>query len=1056
MMDDLFPMFMTQLWQVTLLAIFVWIVTKTCCKRRPHLGHALWLLVLIKCVVPPVFGSSASIYSWLMTHDNPKIVAERFVETAPPTAATITTFSEPKTAIAKPVETVPVVPIVNSAPTLQTPPSVVIAKRGTPAFVTPADSVQRSVAKSTSPQVVAQPIVDSKRRARSVTARALSPTPVWHSWIIKAWLLGAILFLTITVLRYLRFRSWIKRQTPVETNDIESQVSALAKKLKLRRKVRVNVVDAEFGPAVVGLLHPTIVLPNSIVAGKAAEELEPILGHELIHLRRGDIYWSVLQVVACSLMWFHPLVWLASRNVTRESEKCCDEETIANFQCDRANYARVLVDILEQKSRLRIAPVVPGVRPADITSSRLERIMESSNGICRRTPKWIWALTLLIAIVVLPGAAMVRSQENSQTKPIINPPEIAKNAFRSINSEWQMNGDAAQPRNQAVSSKPPKNPFTSQAAQRFGAGTGHFDPKAAKAQFDAQILGMAKGDDEQRKILEELKDEAWKSLCARQQLQNCKRVQVDLKLRVANMPFETESTLWKASEKISERQIPQTQLNKLLEHIGKTENSQVSAVKTITAFVGSKKSESVNLHRTFVSGIQAFSILDPENLKPQTSDLHEGVELNFAVNKDGEDSISLEGQLSFRRFQVSSGRKLPLKLGSNELKIETAQSLSFPSAFKWSIPKDQVQIVLSAADVESKSQMIVIVEASRRPALVGKDEDLTLEHVLKIKKDLPSQPSSATTSGVGSPVTPIVAEVNSDVEPIVETQVEPSKPLELVIQCGEKDKKRSLNTKIGLANNATLTIEGEVYSQQISADGVQVRGKNFVFRNEATSRYRVDDDGNAIVSRDEAARKAEGLFSAKADGGSISFNRKGRIEDTLRLSLQSNAKLQFAGVEFSADSIECWPDRIEADGNVNVSIPEISSKVSAGRVVMNLKSLAFDFDGDVKVERNVDGASFPFLVKGKHVGWSLITGEMQMDVRYSPSRSRQRIPIATTNSTFGGGTQTINRVQSGFQNGFVVPSGNRIGQVPPPNRSSQTQSNARSQIQGGSAVFQQK
>jgi beta-lactamase regulating signal transducer with metallopeptidase domain len=200
-------------------------------------------------------------------------------------------------------------------------------------------------------------------------------------------------------------------------SDIESQVLNLAKKLKLRRKVRVNIVDAEFGPAVIGLVRPTIVLPNSIVAGKTAEELEPILGHELIHLRRGDIYWAVLQVIACSLMWFNPLVWLASRNVTRESEKCCDEETIANFQCDRANYARVLVDILEQKSRLRIAPVAPGVRPADITSSRLERIMQSENGTCRRTPRWIWALTLLIAIVVLPGAAMVRSQESNRPEP---------------------------------------------------------------------------------------------------------------------------------------------------------------------------------------------------------------------------------------------------------------------------------------------------------------------------------------------------------------------------------------------------------------------------------------------------------------------------------------------------------------------------------------------------------------------------------------------------------------------------------------------------------------
>ena len=128
---------------------------------------------------------------------------------------------------------------------------------------------------------------------------------------------------------------------------------------------------------------------------------------------------------------------------------------------------------------------------------------------------------------------------------------------------------------------------------------------------------------------------------------------------------------------------------------------------------------------------------------------------------------------------------------------------------------------------------------------------------------------------------------------------------------------------------------------------------NFVFKNEASEfrRYEADADGEANVLFDsEKARKA-GLFSAKAGNGSISFNRGLPIENTMRLSLRSKAVLQFAGIEFSAESIECFPGRIEANGNVKVSIPEITSKVSAGRVVMNLESLAFDFDGDVKVER---------------------------------------------------------------------------------------------------------
>ena len=86
MMHEFFPMFITQIWQVTLLAVVVWIVTKTCCKRRPHLGHALWLLVLIKCIVPPVFSSSTGVYSWILSDNTSPQFETRIAAAAPPTA----------------------------------------------------------------------------------------------------------------------------------------------------------------------------------------------------------------------------------------------------------------------------------------------------------------------------------------------------------------------------------------------------------------------------------------------------------------------------------------------------------------------------------------------------------------------------------------------------------------------------------------------------------------------------------------------------------------------------------------------------------------------------------------------------------------------------------------------------------------------------------------------------------------------------------------------------------------------------------------------------------
>ena len=156
-----------------------------------------------------------------------------------------------------------------------------------------------------------------------------------------------------------------------------------------------------------GLFRPVIVLPEVLVQGKQPEELEPILAHELIHVRRGDLWLGLLQAVAKALWWFHPLVWLAARQCSREAERCCDEEVIGSLGCDPARYARSLLEILELKRTLQMVPAFPGMKPVDVTSQRLERIMQLRQGCRERTPWWCWMILMLSAAVTLPGAALL-------------------------------------------------------------------------------------------------------------------------------------------------------------------------------------------------------------------------------------------------------------------------------------------------------------------------------------------------------------------------------------------------------------------------------------------------------------------------------------------------------------------------------------------------------------------------------------------------------------------------------------------------------------------------
>jgi hypothetical protein len=115
---------------------------------------------------------------------------------------------------------------------------------------------------------------------------------------------------------------------------------------------------------------------------------------------------NVIQVFAQCVWWFHPLICWANRQASRERERVCDEEVVAELKLDPTAYGQCLVDILRIKQRLPPVLAFLGVRAMEVTTRRLEHIMQPEPRFYVRTPRWSWAMTLVAAFVALPGAGL--------------------------------------------------------------------------------------------------------------------------------------------------------------------------------------------------------------------------------------------------------------------------------------------------------------------------------------------------------------------------------------------------------------------------------------------------------------------------------------------------------------------------------------------------------------------------------------------------------------------------------------------------------------------------
>jgi hypothetical protein len=102
-------------------------------------------------------------------------------------------------------------------------------------------------------------------------------------------------------------------------------------------------ISESYGPAVVGLLHPTIVLPRWALDAPPAD-LTLMLRHEKEHLAAGDAYLMVGGLLVCTLLpWNIPLWWLAQR-LGAAVEVDCDRRVLKDVPRVR-DYADLLLHI---------------------------------------------------------------------------------------------------------------------------------------------------------------------------------------------------------------------------------------------------------------------------------------------------------------------------------------------------------------------------------------------------------------------------------------------------------------------------------------------------------------------------------------------------------------------------------------------------------------------------------------------------------------------------------------------------------------------------------------
>ncbi len=158
-------------------------------------------------------------------------------------------------------------------------------------------------------------------------------------------------------------------------------------------------------PMTWGIFRPVILLPAGASAWPA-DRLRVVLLHELTHVRRRDLLAQSIAQAACCLYWFHPLAWLALRELRKERERACDDSVLATGVAPH-EYAGHVMDLVRTLAARR-GPLsgAPAMAETSGLEARIRAMLDTRRNRRPLPPRAALAVAAAALAALLPLASV--------------------------------------------------------------------------------------------------------------------------------------------------------------------------------------------------------------------------------------------------------------------------------------------------------------------------------------------------------------------------------------------------------------------------------------------------------------------------------------------------------------------------------------------------------------------------------------------------------------------------------------------------------------------------
>ncbi|MEC1525633.1 M56 family metallopeptidase [Neobacillus niacini] len=332
-------------------------------KLTPRWHYLLWMILIVRLILPWSPGSSFSIFSIL------SISYEKAV----------------------PVQSKSVVSLENEL--IQETTSGISGTRA----VTEEGRYPTAPQQTTKERITDTPISPSKKQKEESIS--------FYTIALYIWLTGVMVLGFVTCLINLQLYRYIKQQPVIIDKRIFNIFENCKKSMSIQQSIPLLLAGKISSPTVLGFFRPRILLSDVHISKLTDQQLRHIFYHELAHIKRRDVGVNWLMHSLLILNWFNPILWCSYVFMREDQELACDACALTFMEEEeKTSYGLTIISLLEHYSHYYQIPSLANLSRNKRTLKRrilmIKKFQKKSYG---------WSMLGIVAVMIISSLSLLNA-----------------------------------------------------------------------------------------------------------------------------------------------------------------------------------------------------------------------------------------------------------------------------------------------------------------------------------------------------------------------------------------------------------------------------------------------------------------------------------------------------------------------------------------------------------------------------------------------------------------------------------------------------------------------